>query len=249
MWHAGRVLAEEGLKLSIVATWLSIGDAPLCGCTVLGDTGSEGDEAMSYRTIDAAELRALYGQPNVRAANKVLPRLDEHCRAFIGLSPFCVLGTAAADGLADCSPKGDAPGFVQVLDDETLLIPDRLGNNRVDSMSNIVENPNVSLIFLVPGMNETLRVNGKATITTDDSLLEPLSVNGKQPRTGLVVKVDEAFLHCAKALMRSKLWDPERHIDRKSFPSLGRILADQTGVQSPEVAEAAVQEAYRTKLY
>ena len=192
---------------------------------------------MSYRIIDAAELRALYGQPNVRAANKVLPRLDEHCRAFIGLSPFCVLGTAAADGSADCSPKGDAPGFVQVLDDETLLIPDRLGNNRVDSMSNIVENPNVSLIFLVPGMNETLRVNGKATITTDDSLLEPFSVNGKQPRTGLVVKVDEAFLHCAKALMRSKLWDPERHIDRKSFPSLGRILADQTGVQSPEVAE------------
>lgn len=204
---------------------------------------------MSYRTIDAAELRALYGQPNVRAANKVLPRLDEHCRAFIGLSPFCVLGTAAADGSADCSPKGDAPGFVQVLDDETLLIPDRLGNNRVDSMSNIVENPNVSLIFLVPGMNETLRVNGKATITTDDSLLEPLSINGKQPRTGLVIKVDEAFLHCAKALMRSKLWDPERHIDRKSFPSLGRILADQTGAQSPEVAEAAVEEAYRTKLY
>lgn len=204
---------------------------------------------MSYRIIDAAELRALYGQPNVRAANKVLPRLDEHCRAFIGLSPFCVLGTAAADGSADCSPKGDAPGFVQVLDDETLLIPDRLGNNRVDSMSNIVENPNVSLIFLVPGMNETLRVNGKATITTDDSLLEPFSVNGKQPRTGLVVKVDEAFLHCAKALMRSKLWDPERHIDRKSFPSLGRILADQTGVQSPEVAEAAVEEAYRTRLY
>ena len=249
MWRAGRVLAEEGLKLSIVATWRGIGGAPLCGCTVLGDTGSEGDEAMSYRTIDAAELRALYGQPNVRAANKVLPRLDEHCRAFIGLSPFCVLGTAAADGSADCSPKGDAPGFVQVLDDETLLIPDRLGNNRVDSMSNIVENPNVSLIFLVPGMNETLRVNGKATITTDDSLLEPLSVNGKQPKTGLVVKVDEAFLHCAKALMRSKLWDPERHIDRKSFPSLGRILADQTGMQSPEVAEAAVQEAYRTKLY
>ena len=141
------------------------------------------------------------------------------------------------------------PGSFRCSTDETLLIPDRLGNNRVDSMSNIVENPNVSLIFLVPGMNETLRVNGKATITTDDSLLESLSVNGKQPRTGLVVKVDEAFLHCAKALMRSKLWDPERHIDRKSFPSLGRILADQTGVQSPEVAEAAVEEAYRTKLY
>lgn len=204
---------------------------------------------MSERIVDAAALRALYGKPNVRAANKALSRLDAHCRAFIGLSPFCVLGTAAADGSADCSPKGDAPGFVRVLDDETLLIPDRLGNNRVDSMSNIVENPNVGLIFFVPGMNETLRVNGKAEITTDGALLEPLSVHGKRPRTGLVVKVEEAFLHCAKALMRSKLWDPERHIDRESFPSLGRILADQTGVQSPEIAEAAVEEAYRDKLY
>ncbi len=204
---------------------------------------------MSERIVDAAELRALYGEPNIRAANKVLSRLDAHCRAFIGLSPFCVLGTAAADGAADCSPKGGEPGFVRVLDDETLLIPDQLGNNRVDSMSNIVENPNVGLIFFVPGMNETLRVNGKVEITTDDSLLEPLSVNGKRPRTGLVVKLDEAFLHCAKALMRSKLWDPERRIDRKSFPSLGRILADQTGVQSLEVAEAAVEEACREKLY
>ncbi len=204
---------------------------------------------MNERIADAAGLRALYGEPNVRAANKVLSRLDGHCRAFIGLSPFCVLGTAAADGSADCSPKGDAPGFVRVLDDETLLIPDRLGNNRVDSMSNILENPNVSLIFLVPGMNETLRVNGKAAITADGSLLDALAVNGKPPRTGLVVKVEEAFMHCAKALMRSKLWDPERRIDRTSFPSLGRILADQTGVQSPEAAEAAVEEAYRTRLY
>ena len=204
---------------------------------------------MSEQITDSAELRALYGEPNIRAANKALSRLDKHCRAFIGLSPFCVLGTAAADGSADCSPKGDAPGFVQVLDDETLLIPDRLGNNRVDSMSNIVGNPNISLIFFVPGMNETLRVNGKAMITTDEAVLGPLAVNGKKPKSGLVIKMDEAFLHCAKALMRSNLWDPERHIDRKSFPSLGRILADQTGLQSPEVAEAAVEEAYRTKLY
>lgn len=202
---------------------------------------------MSERIVDAAALRALYGEPSIRAASKVLSRLDAHCRAFIGLSPFCVLATAAADGSADCSPKGDAPGFVRVLDDETLLIPDRPGNNRVDSMSNVVENPNVGLIFFVPGMNETLRINGKAGITTDGALLEPLSVNGKRPRTGLVVKVEEAFLHCAKALMRSKLWDPERRIDRESFPSLGRILADQTGVQPPEAAEAAVGEACRDK--
>jgi len=204
---------------------------------------------MSEQITDASELRALYGEPNIRAANKVLPKLDEHCRAFIGLSPFCVLGTSAEDGSADCSPKGDAPGFVVVVDDDTLLIPDRLGNNRVDSMSNIVENPNASLIFLVPGMNETLRVNGQASITTDQAVLEPLAVNGKSPKSGLIIKVDEAFLHCAKALMRSKLWDPARHIDRKSFPTMGRMMAEQTGLQSPEVAEAAVEEAYRTKLY
>ena len=200
---------------------------------------------MSDQITDSTELRELYGEPNIRSANKVLPKLDEHCRAFIGLSPFCVLGTAAADGSADCSPKGDAPGFVQVLDDETLLVPDRSGNNRVDSMSNIVENHNVSVIFFVPGMNETLRVNGQATITTDNTILDPLAVNGKTPKSGLVIKVDETFLHCAKALMRSKLWEPERHIDRKSFPSLRRILSDQTGLHSPEVTE----EYYRRRLY
>ena len=200
---------------------------------------------MTDTITETAELRALYGKPNERAASKVLMKLDEHCRAFIDLSPFCVLATAAADGSADCSPKGDAPGFVEVLDDETLLIPDRLGNNRVDSMSNIIENPNVSLIFFVPGMNETLRVNGQAAITTDEDVLSPLAVNGKAPKSGLVIKVEETFLHCAKALMRSKLWDPERHIDRKSFPSLRRILADQTGLPSPEVPD----DYYRRTLY
>ena len=200
---------------------------------------------MSEWITDPTELRKLYGEPNLRSANKVLPKLDEHCQTFIDLSPFCILGTAAADGSADCSPKGDAPGFVKVLDDETLLVPDRTGNNRVDSMSNIVENPNVSLIFFVPGMNETLRVNGQATITTDTTILRPLAVNDKTPKSGLVIKVDEIFLHCAKALMRSKLWDPERHIDRKSFPSLRRILSDQTGLHSPEVTE----EYYRRRLY
>ena len=200
---------------------------------------------MSEQITDSTELRKLYGEPNLRSANKVLTKLDKHCRAFIDLSPFCVLGTAAADGSADCSPKGDAPGFVKVLDDETLLVPDRTGNNRVDSMSNIVENPNVSLIFFVPGINETLRVNGQATITTDTTILRPLSVNGKTPKSGLVIKVYEMFLHCAKALMRSKLWDSERHIDRKSFPSLRRILSDQTGLHSPEVTE----EYYLRRLY
>lgn len=136
---------------------------------------------------DAGTLREAYGAPSERAARKVLPKLDRHCRNFIALSPFLVIGTASADRTADCSPRGDAPGFVSVLDDATLLIPDRPGNNRVDTMANIVENPNVGLIFFVPGMNETLRVNGKAQVTTDAVLLEPLSVNGKAPRTGILI--------------------------------------------------------------
>lgn len=205
---------------------------------------------MTEATISNAEtLRGLYGPPSERAARKVLPRLDRHCRHFIALSPFLVIGTADAQGRADCSPRGDAPGFVVVLDDSTLLIPDRLGNNRVDTMTNIVENPNIGLIFFVPGINETLRVNGKARVTTDPALLVPLAVGGKAPRTGILVAVEEAFLHCAKALIRSGLWQVESQVDRKSFPSLGRILADQIGGMDPAAAEAGIEESYRTRLY
>ena len=200
---------------------------------------------MSKIIDNATELRALYGKPTERSAAKILTNLDKHCQAFIKLSPFCILGTAAARGSADCSPRGDAPGFVQIVDNKTLFLPDRPGNNRVDSMSNILENPNVALIFLVPGMNETLRVNGKATICTDNAVLRAHEVNGKVPQSGLIINVDEAFLHCAKALMRSQLWDETRKIDRKSFPSLRTILGDQTGLPSPEVTEAY----YREKLY
>ena len=195
------------------------------------------------------DLRGFFGEPSERAAKKDIGRLDKHCRNFIALSPFCVLSTADADGRADASPKGDAPGFVAVLDDHTLVIPDRPGNNRVDSMQNILDNPHVGLIFFVPGMNETLRVNGRARITTEAELLAPLAVRGKAPQAGLVVEIEEVFLHCAKALMRSRLWDPETQIDRKSFPSLGRMLADQIEGQDPEQAERAIEEGYRTKLY
>lgn len=195
------------------------------------------------------DLRSIYGEPSERAAKKEMPRLDFHCRNFIALSPFCVLSTAGADGRADASPKGDAPGFVAVLDDSTLLIPDRLGNNRVDSMQNILENPHVGLLFLVPGMGETLRVNGRARITTDVELLEPLAVQGKTPKSGLVVEVEEVFLHCAKSLIRSKLWDPAIQIDRADFPSLGKMLADQIGGLDVEEADRRTEEAYRNGLY
>src|ERR1700722_9518011 len=136
-----------------------------------------------------AELRAQYGAPNDRAVRKQLAKLDAHCHNFIALSPFLVIATSGADGLADASPRGDAPGFVAVLDDSTLLIPDRPGNNRVDSLGNILDNPGVGLIFFVPGINETVRVNGHARITTDAALLAPLAVHGKAPRSGLIVEI------------------------------------------------------------
>lgn len=205
---------------------------------------------MTGETIaTAGELEELYGEPTERARRKVLARLDPHCRRFIEASPFLVLGTAAADGAADCSPRGDAPGFVRILDDRTLVIPDRIGNNRVDSLRNIVENPNVGLIFFVPGVNETLRVNGHARIVREPALLESLAVAGRAPKTAILVVVKEAFLHCAKALMRSRLWDPETQVERSSFPSLGRMLADQIGGMDVAEAEAGIAESYRNRLY
>ena len=205
------------------------------------------DEHATVR--DTESLVSLYGEPSEVAVRKTLTRLDKHCRAFIAKSPFLVLGSAAAAGPADVSPKGDAPGFVQVLDDTTLLIPDRRGNNRLDGLRNVVENPHVALIFLVPGVGETLRVNGRAEITTDPALLTPLAVRGKAPATGLLVRVDEAFLHCAKAIMRSKLWDPETRIERKALPSLGRMIADQVEGFEAEATDAHVEESYRERLY
>lgn len=204
---------------------------------------------IEHSIASAAELEALYGEPSDRARRKVIYRLDGHCRNFIAQSPLLVIGTAAADGTADCSPRGDAPGFVTVLDDNRLLIPDRMGNNRVDSMRNIVENPNVGLIFFLPGVNETLRVNGRARIVADPALLAGFAVNGRAPKTAILVEVREAFLHCAKALMRSRLWDPAIQIERSTFPTLGRMIADQIGGVDVAEAEAGIAESYRTRLY
>lgn len=198
---------------------------------------------------DAEGLRAHFGAVNPLAERKVLARLDRHCRDFIALSPFLVLASANGSGRADASPRGDAPGFVSVLDDTTLLVPDRRGNNRVDSFGNIVASPGVGLIFFVPGIGETLRVNGSASVVTDPALLERAAAVGRVPTTGLVVAVQEVFFHCAKALIRSRLWDASRHVRRESFPTLGRILADQTDAVSVEDAERAIDDAYRTRLY
>ena len=198
---------------------------------------------------DVEQLHAAYAAPSERAVNKLLSRLDKHCRDFIARSPFLVIASADPTGRCDASPKGDAPGFVQVIDDATLLIPDRLGNNRVDTIGNLLERPGVGLIFFVPRLNETLRVNGRARITTDPALLEPLAVNGKVPRSGILVAAEEIYFHCGKALIRSDLWNPEKQIRKSEFPSLGRILADQIGGMSVEEAERTTAESYRTRLY
>ena len=197
---------------------------------------------------DAEQLRAAYGTPNERAVKKQLSRLDKHCRDFIARSPFVVIASADPAGRCDASPKGDAPGFVRVIDDATLLIPDRLGNNRVDTLGNLVERPGIGVIFFVPGINETLRVNGRAKITTDPELLEPLAVNGKIPRSGILISAEEVYFHCGKALIRSDLWNPEKHVPRGEWPSLGRIIAEQIGTD-PVEGERMTAESYRTRLY
>ena len=201
---------------------------------------------------DLSEIREIYGQPMERAVKKQLPRLEKHSRAFIAMSPFLVIASTDPDGRCDASPKGDAPGFVRVLDDETLLIPDRLGNNRIDTISNLLACPGVGLIFFVPGLRETLRVNGKVRITTDPALLEPCTVQGKLPRSGFLVSVEEVYFHCGKALIRSDLWNPEKFVAQTEFPSLGRVIAEQIGVTDQKAIQASEQytaDSYRTRLY
>jgi PPOX class probable FMN-dependent enzyme len=194
-------------------------------------------------------LRAHMGEVSAMAARKILTRLDKHCSAFIQLSPFLVLATADADGSVDASPRGDPPGFVRIVDDRTLILPDRPGNNRVDSYANLLSRSGVGLIFFVPGIDETLRVNGRAELLTGAHGLAGLEVNGKAPRTGLVIRVEEAFFHCAKALRRARLWDPATKIERARFPSLGRIIADQVAGYTVEDADARIETAYRERMY
>ncbi|HEX7785504.1 MAG TPA: pyridoxamine 5'-phosphate oxidase family protein [Methylomirabilota bacterium] len=173
-----------------------------------------------------AELRALVGEPSPRARLKQLAALDEHCRAFIARAPFVLVATADAEGRCDVSPKGDAPGFVRVLDDRHLLVPDRRGNRRLDGMRNILANPHVGLLFIVPGREDTLRVNGRAWVTRDAALLSPAAVDGKAPLLGIGVEVQECFLHCARSFKRARLWQAETW-DSAGLPSMQRILWDQ----------------------
>ena len=196
------------------------------------------------------DLRAYYGEPGALARDKVLRRLDRHCRDFIARSPFLVLGTADARGNQDVSPRGDPPGFVHVLaDGRRLAVPDRPGNRRLDSLCNIVANPKVALLFMVPGFDETVRVNGRAVLSRDPALLDELAVRGRPALSAILVEVEEAFFYCAKALIRAALWDPAGRAERRRMPSLGRIVADQIAGVDPDAADAAVEESNRTRLY
>jgi PPOX class probable FMN-dependent enzyme len=188
------------------------------------------DLDASYFVRDIPELTALYNEPLERSVRKQIDHLDDYCRAFIAASPLLVIGTQGRgpEGVADNSPRGDVPGFVRVADDRTLLIPDRRGNNRLDTLQNIIHNPAVGLLFLVPGIHETFRVNGRAAITREPSLLESFAVEGKPPRTVLVVSVKEAYIHCSRALVRADLWNPDKYPSRKDVPSFGTIMAAHT---------------------
>lgn len=179
---------------------------------------------------DAGELRAAVGAPSDLVVAKQLDRIDRHARTFIASAPLVVVASADAEGRCDASPRGDPPGFVRVIDDTTLLVPDRKGNRRIDTMLNIAANPHIGLLFVVPGVDETLRVNGRAETTTDDTLLAACAINGRPPAVGIVVAVQEVFFHCARAFLRAGLWDTDRWPDRAGLPTLGTILADQTTV-------------------
>ena len=195
--------------------------------------------------ISAEEtLRATLGQPSDVVKAKVSHRLNELTRQFVERSPFLCLATSAADGTCDVSPRGDPAGFVKVLDERTLLLPDRPGNRLADSFRNVLENPHVALLFVIPGISDTFRVNGRASIVEDPELLAPCAVEGKVPKLGLRIEVDEAYTHCPKAFLRAQLWDPDRYADRSELPSSGELMRSVGADVDPEEYDAERAERY-----
>lgn len=194
------------------------------------------------------DLKTIYPEPTARVIAKARPDIDIHARKFIEMSPFCVLATSGLDGSVDASPRGGGAGFVHVDGANRLLMPDRPGNNRIDSFKNIVEGTGfVHLVFFVPGVDETLRVGGKGAVTADPVLLEAMKEFGKVPRAVLRIDVHEAYFHCGKALMRSKLWSKDTQVQRATFPSISEVIHDQTSLGEPET-QAAVEARYKTQL-
>ncbi len=197
------------------------------------------------------EFRPFVGSPSERAQSKVIPIVDEHCREFIRMSPFLTMATSNSAGECDVSPRGDMPGFVAVIDEKHLFIPERPGNKRLDSVQNILKNPHVGLVFFIPGLGETLRVNGEAFIVRDHELLEMSAVNGKLPLFGIGVRVKECYTHCAKAFIRSGLWNPETWADKEELPSAAKMIVAHTKIPnvSAEQVEKELNEGYVQRLY
>jgi len=212
----------------------------------------KGKTIMGYRDhliTTMEQLQALYGEKMPAAVIKEIDHINDSYRKLIEAAPLVAVATSGPEGL-DCSPKGDARGFVRILDDKTLAIPDRPGNNRIDGFRNIVRDPRIALLFLIPGIGETLRVNGRASITTDPELMQSFAVNGKLPRCVILVHVESVYFHCSKAIVRSKLWDAETKIDRKSLPSTGTIIAELSqGRLGGEEYDRALPERIKAQLY
>ena len=204
--------------------------------------------------LDEAAARALvgsYAPVSPTAKVKDIGRIDVHMRKFIELSPICFVATADAQGLGDVTPRGDPPGSFKVIDEKTVAIADRPGNNRLDTLKNLLENPEIALIFLLPGTNETVRLAGRARLSVDPALLEAMAVQGKAPKCAIVVEVRQAYLHCAKALLRSRLWTGDYAQPKGTFPSISRMVGDQVGMteEQKKVAEARTEIAYRDGLW
>jgi hypothetical protein len=199
--------------------------------------------------IDSIDtLRTLYPAAKERSVAKQLDRLDRHCRRFVELSPFVVISSSSKDGRCDASPRGGEPGFVRAPDDRTLLIPDAPGNNRLDTLENIVGAGGIGLLFLVPGVDETLRVNGTARLRNEDLYVDKFRNEKRIPKLVIEVAIADAYLHCAKALMRSRLWDPAIRIERSTLPSMGEMLRDQIGPHVPAETQAQMIERYKADL-
>jgi PPOX class probable FMN-dependent enzyme len=201
---------------------------------------------LTDETIDSeAALVALLGEPHAVVRGKLSAQLNAFTRLWIERSPFLCMATSDELGHCDVSPRGDPAGFVRILDHQTLLIPERPGNKLADSLRNILRNPHLALIFIIPGVSDTFRVNGRATLTTDASLLEPCAVEGKRPKLGILVDIESAYTHCAKAFLRSELWNPSRFAERSSLPSPGEIMRAVQG----EAFDAAKYDAERAERY
>ena len=197
-----------------------------------------------------SDLRAIYKSPSGGAVGKDIAQIDTHFAHFIALSPFLCIGTSGDNGLCDVSPRGGEPGFVHVIDARTLAMPDRPGNNRLDSLGNITRNAGVGLLFFIPGFEDALRVNGLARVTTDPALMERFTADRKPPRSVMLIDVKEAYLHCSKAIRRAGLWTPEAQVDRATFPTAGEVYRDQLKLEVPvEAIDASLEKDARENLY